>query len=57
VCVGTRDSRPQTSDVTATKGNSFEDYFLKRSLLMAIFEAGFEAPSPIQEVSFHDLRV
>jgi hypothetical protein len=32
------------------KGNSFEDYFLKRSLLMAIFEAGFEAPSPIQEV-------
>lgn len=36
-------------DVTATKGNEFEDYFLKRELLMGIFEAGFERPSPIQE--------
>lgn len=27
-------------DVTATKGNEFEDYFLKRELLMGIFEAG-----------------
>lgn len=27
-------------DVTATKGNDFEDYFLKRELLMGIFEAG-----------------
>ncbi|KAJ3321451.1 DExD/H-box ATP-dependent RNA helicase dhh1 [Boothiomyces sp. JEL0866] len=44
-----RDIRPQTSDVTATKGNEFEDYFLKRDLLMGIFEAGFEKPSPIQE--------
>lgn len=32
-----------------TKGNEFEDYFLKRDLLMGIFEAGFEKPSPIQE--------
>lgn len=32
-----------------TKGNEFEDYFLKRELLMGIFEKGFERPSPIQE--------
>ncbi|KAL8277447.1 hypothetical protein RQP46_010169 [Phenoliferia psychrophenolica] len=44
-----KDSRPQTEDVTNTKGNEFEDYFLKRELLMGIFEAGFERPSPIQE--------
>ncbi|RCH77843.1 DExD/H-box ATP-dependent RNA helicase dhh1 [Rhizopus stolonifer] len=44
-----KDTRPQTEDVTATKGNEFEDYFLKRELLMGIFEAGFEHPSPIQE--------
>ncbi|KAI8907066.1 hypothetical protein PhCBS80983_g04070 [Powellomyces hirtus] len=47
----TKDTRPQTEDVTATKGNDFEDYFLKRELLMGIFEAGFEKPSPIQEES------
>jgi ATP-dependent RNA helicase DDX6/DHH1 len=41
--------RVKTEDVTATKGNDFEDYFLKRELLMGIFEAGFERPSPIQE--------
>ncbi|EGF77881.1 hypothetical protein BATDEDRAFT_20569 [Batrachochytrium dendrobatidis JAM81] len=46
-----KDTRPQTQDVTATKGNEFEDYFLKRELLMGIFEAGFERPSPIQEES------
>ncbi|CAO1629662.1 unnamed protein product [Parajaminaea phylloscopi] len=44
-----RDERPQTDDVLKTKGNDFEDYFLKRELLMGIFEAGFEKPSPIQE--------
>lgn len=46
-----KDSRPQTEDVTATKGNGFEDFYLKRELLMGIFEAGFEKPSPIQEES------
>jgi len=46
-----KDVRPKTEDVTATKGNEFEDYFLKRELLMGIFEAGFERPSPIQEES------
>jgi ATP-dependent RNA helicase DDX6/DHH1 len=43
------DLRPKTSDVTATKGNEFEDFFLKRELLMGIFEKGFDKPSPIQE--------
>jgi len=43
------DSRPKTEDVTATKGNDFEDYYLKRPLLMGIFEMGYEKPSPIQE--------
>ena len=38
-------------DVTATKGNDFEDYYLKRDLLMGIFEKGYEKPSPIQEES------
>ncbi|XP_020553460.1 DEAD-box ATP-dependent RNA helicase 8 [Sesamum indicum] len=41
----------QYVDVTATKGNEFEDYFLKRELLMGIYEKGFERPSPIQEES------
>jgi ATP-dependent RNA helicase DDX6/DHH1 len=44
-----RDDRPQTEDVKATKGLEFEDMFLRRELLMGIFEAGFEKPSPIQE--------
>jgi len=35
--------------VTATKGHEFEDYGIKRELLMGIFEKGFEKPSPIQE--------
>jgi len=44
-----KDERIKTEDVTKTKGNEFEDYFLKRELLMGIFEKGFEKPSPIQE--------
>ncbi|KAG6837104.1 DExD/H-box ATP-dependent RNA helicase dhh1 [Arthromyces matolae] len=44
-----KDLRPQTEDVLATKGLEFEDMFLRRELLMGIFEAGFEKPSPIQE--------
>ncbi|XP_039818688.1 DEAD-box ATP-dependent RNA helicase 8-like [Panicum virgatum] len=43
------DTRYRTEDVTATKGDEFEDYFLKRELLMGIYEKGFERPSPIQE--------
>ncbi|KAK9829115.1 hypothetical protein WJX72_003969 [[Myrmecia] bisecta] len=46
-----KDQRVKTEDVTATKGNEFEDYFLKRELLMGIYEKGFERPSPIQEES------
>ena len=43
------DTRYKTEDVTDTKGRDFEDFFLKRELLMGIFEKGFEKPSPIQE--------
>ncbi|KAM3873287.1 putative ATP-dependent RNA helicase ddx6 [Diretmus argenteus] len=46
-----KDTRVKTSDVTSTKGNEFEDYCLKRELLMGIFEMGWEKPSPIQEES------
>jgi ATP-dependent RNA helicase DDX6/DHH1 len=31
-----------------TKGQDFSDYFLKRELLMGIYEKGFEKPSPVQ---------
>ncbi|KAG9877038.1 DEAD-domain-containing protein, partial [Aureobasidium melanogenum] len=47
--VPAKDGRVQTEDVTATKGLEFEDFYLKRELLMGIFESGFEKPSPIQE--------
>ena len=40
-------------DVTKTKGNDFEDYYLKRELLMGIYEKGFEKPSPIQVRNSH----
>jgi len=43
------DKRAKTDDVTKTKGHSFEDYGLKKELLMGIYEKGFEVPSPIQE--------
>jgi len=46
-----KDNRIKTSDVTNTKGVSFEDMCLKRELLMGIYEKGWENPSPIQEVS------
>jgi len=44
-----KDARYKTEDVTQTKGRDFEDFFLKREVLMGIFEKGFEKPSPIQE--------
>jgi len=46
-----KDMRVKTADATSTKGNEFEDFCLKRDLLMGIFEKGWEAPSPIQEAS------
>ncbi|VDN57959.1 unnamed protein product [Dracunculus medinensis] len=44
-----KDMRYKTADVTLTKGIDFEEFCLKRPLLMAIFEKGWEKPSPIQE--------
>eukprot|EP00999_Lentomonas_sp_LEN2_P002034 NODE_321_length_1641_cov_187.186262_g289_i0.p1 GENE.NODE_321_length_1641_cov_187.186262_g289_i0~~NODE_321_length_1641_cov_187.186262_g289_i0.p1 ORF type:complete len:440 (+),score=111.97 NODE_321_length_1641_cov_187.186262_g289_i0:97-1416(+) len=44
-----RDLRPQTEDVTATRGQDFEEFYLPRELLMGIWEKGYEKPSPIQE--------
>ncbi|XP_018325443.1 putative ATP-dependent RNA helicase me31b [Agrilus planipennis] len=46
-----KDRRIKTSDVTETRGNEFEEFCLKRELLMGIFEKGWEKPSPIQEAS------
>ena len=43
------DTRIRTEDVAPVKGNDFEDYYLKRELLMGIYEKGYEKPSPIQE--------
>ncbi|KAK3948915.1 ATP-dependent RNA helicase [Pseudoneurospora amorphoporcata] len=44
-----RDTRHQTEDVTNTRGLDWEEFIHDRDLLMGIFEAGFEKPSPIQE--------
>lgn len=44
-----KDNRKMTEDVISRRNVNFEDYFLKRELLMGIFEKGFEKPSPIQE--------
>jgi len=46
-----KDLRPKTEDVTDTKGTDFEEYGLKRTLLMGIYESNYEKPSPIQEES------
>jgi len=44
-----KDERYRTEDVTDTKGRDWDDFFLRRELLMGIFEKGFERPSPVQE--------
>mmetsp|Transcript_13395 Transcript_13395/g.18294 ORF Transcript_13395/g.18294 Transcript_13395/m.18294 type:complete len:517 (-) Transcript_13395:1174-2724(-) len=44
-----KDTRVKTEDVTQTQVKEFEDFYLKRELLMGIFEKGYEQPSPIQE--------
>ncbi|KAJ6223652.1 hypothetical protein RDWZM_002197 [Blomia tropicalis] len=46
-----KDNRVKTSDVTSTRGNDFEEFCLRRELLMGIFEQGWEKPSPIQEAA------
>lgn len=47
--IPTKDLRPQTDDIVGSKNDTFESFNLKRELLMGLFEAGFEKPSPIQE--------
>eukprot|EP01028_Stygiella_incarcerata_P011035 TRINITY_DN603_c1_g1_i1.p1 TRINITY_DN603_c1_g1~~TRINITY_DN603_c1_g1_i1.p1 ORF type:complete len:404 (-),score=108.87 TRINITY_DN603_c1_g1_i1:418-1629(-) len=42
-------TRIVTEDVTKTSGHSFDDFFLKRELLMGIHELNFHNPSPVQE--------
>ncbi len=42
-------ARPARFAPRPPTGQDFEDYFLKRELLMGIFEKGFEKPSPVQE--------
>lgn len=44
-----KDGRIKTNDVLMTKGTSFESYHLNRDLMKAIFEKGWDTPSPIQE--------
>eukprot|EP01013_Petalomonas_cantuscygni_P006021 TRINITY_DN1686_c0_g3_i1.p1 TRINITY_DN1686_c0_g3~~TRINITY_DN1686_c0_g3_i1.p1 ORF type:complete len:539 (+),score=74.89 TRINITY_DN1686_c0_g3_i1:143-1618(+) len=44
-----RDTRVQTSDVTSLREMEFTDFFLRRELLMGLYELGFERPSPVQE--------
>jgi len=44
-----KDLRPRTSDVTQTRGMSYQDLCLKRDILKGAYEIGWEEPSPIQE--------
>jgi ATP-dependent RNA helicase DDX6/DHH1 len=44
-----KDTRVKTEDVTNTKGMTFEDFGLDENLNLAIYEMGYEKPSPIQE--------
>jgi len=44
-----KDTRIKTEDVTKTKGLTFEDFGLQSDLQLAIYEMGYEKPSPIQE--------
>lgn len=37
--------------MTNTQGSTFDDLGLSRELLMGLFLAGFEKPSPVQEQS------
>lgn len=46
-----KDTRVQTEDVTNTKNHQFDEYNLKKELLMGIYEKGYEKPSPIQEAT------
>jgi len=46
-----KDKRTKTEDVTKTRGTTFDDFFLKKELLLGIYDMGFEDPSPVQEES------
>ena len=43
------DTRFKTEDVTNTKGVEWDDFLLKKELLMGIVAKGFDKPSPVQE--------
>jgi ATP-dependent RNA helicase DDX6/DHH1 len=43
------DNRFKTEDVTNTKGLTFEDFALSADLQLALYELGYEKPSPVQE--------
>lgn len=44
-----KDKRKKTEDVESRRNVNFEEYGLRRELLMGIYEKGFEKPSPVQE--------
>ena len=52
-----KDGRKKTSDVTDTKGNEFEDFCLKRELLMVINFLHFMFPLRIRCVSYEQLII
>lgn len=43
------DNRVKTDDVTNTRGLEWDDFCLRKELLMGIVSKGFDKPSPIQE--------
>jgi ATP-dependent RNA helicase DDX6/DHH1 len=44
-----KDLRPKTEDVTATRGLEWDDFCLRKEVLMGIVGCGFDKPSPVQE--------
>jgi ATP-dependent RNA helicase DDX6/DHH1 len=43
------DLRPKTEDVTNRKGMEWDDFNLRKELMMGIVSKGFDFPSPVQE--------
>ena len=43
------DLRPKTKDVTNRKGLEWDEFNLRKELLMGIVSKGFDFPSPVQE--------
>ena len=43
------DLRPKTEDVTNRKGLEWDDFNLRKELMMGIMSKGFDFPSPVQE--------